>query len=43
LPAARTVKVEADGTQTVSFKLEGKLAPDFNDRARVSSLPWERY
>jgi plastocyanin len=42
LPAPRTIKVEADGTQTVSFKLEGMM-PDFYDRERVSSLPWERY
>lgn len=43
LPAARTIQVASDGTQTVSFKLEGRMAPDFQDRARVSSLPWERY
>ena len=43
LPAAQTIRVAADGTQTVSFKLEGRMAPDFHDRERVSSLPWERY
>jgi hypothetical protein len=43
LPVPRTIKVAADGTQTLSVKLEGKLAPDFYDRERVSSLPWERY
>jgi plastocyanin len=43
LPPPRTIKVAADGTQTVSFKLEGRMAPDFHDRERVSSLPWERY
>jgi plastocyanin len=43
LPVPQTIKVAADGTQTLSVKLEGKLAPDFYDRERVSSLPWERY
>jgi len=43
MPAAQTIKVSADGTQTVSIKLVGKLAQDFNDSKRVSSLPWERY
>ena len=43
MPAAQTIRVTGDGTQTVSIKLEGKLAPDFNDSKRVSSLPWERY
>jgi plastocyanin len=42
-PAALTIKVAADGTQSLSFKLEGKLAPDFYDTQRVSSLPWEKY
>jgi plastocyanin len=41
--AALTIKVAADGTQSLSFKLEGKLAPDFYDTQRVSSLPWEKY
>jgi plastocyanin len=43
MPAPRTIKVAADGTQTISVKLEGKLARDFYDDAHVSSLPWERY
>jgi plastocyanin len=43
VPAAQTIKVTADGTQTVSIQLEGKLAPDFYEDKRVSSLPWERY
>jgi plastocyanin len=42
-PAPQTIAVAVDGAQTVSIKLEGKLQPDFSDRARVSSLPWERY
>jgi plastocyanin len=43
LPATQTIKITADGTQTIAIKLEGKLAPDFSDSKRVSSLPWERY
>ncbi len=43
LPAPQTIKVGADGTQTVSIKLQGKLQPDYYDGGRVSSLPWERY
>jgi plastocyanin len=43
MPAPQTIKLTADGTQIVSIKLAGKLAPDFYDRERVSSLPWERY
>ena len=43
MPAPRTVAVASDGTQTISIKLEGKLARDFSDSERVSSLPWERY
>jgi len=43
MPAPTTIKVAADGTQTLSIKLEGKLAPDFYEGTRVSSLPWERY
>ena len=43
MPAAQTIRVTADSTQTVSIKLEGKLALDFYDSKRVSSLPWERY
>ena len=43
MPAPRTIKVAADGTQTISIKLEGKLAPDFYEGGRVSSLPWTRY
>jgi plastocyanin len=42
-PAPRSIEVAADGTQNVSIKIEGKLQPDFYDRERVSSLPWERY
>jgi plastocyanin len=43
MPAPRTINVTADGSQTVSIKLEGKLAPDLYEGGRVSSLPWERY
>src|SRR4051812_569059 len=43
MPPPQTIKIAADGTQTVSIKLAGKLQPDFYDRERVSSLPWERY
>jgi len=42
-PVPRTIEVAVDGTQNVSIKLEGRMAPDFRDRERVSSLPWERY
>jgi plastocyanin len=44
VPAAKSIAVGADGTATLTFKLEGKLLPDHDRELRTSStLSWERY
>lgn len=44
MPGAREVAVAADGTASLTFKLEGKLLPDRDGELRTSSaLPWQRY
>jgi len=43
VPVVQQTAVAADGASSVTFRLAGKLLPDF-DRDRVlSALPWERY
>ena len=44
MPAAKQIAIAADGTASLTFKLEGKLLPDRDRELRTSStLPWERY
>ena len=44
MPAVRQVAIAADGVATLTFKLEGKLLPDYDRDIRTSStLSWERY
>ena len=44
MPAVRQIAVAADGTASLTFKLEGKLAPERDrDLHTSSALPWQRY
>jgi hypothetical protein len=43
VPAAKRISIAADGAQSLTLKLEGKLLPD-RERDRASpTLSWERY
>jgi plastocyanin len=43
IPPVKQIAIAADGSASLTFKLEGKLLPDHDRDRMISSLPWERY